>query len=71
MQVLLPMSHPSQNCLGCCLVLRAHLSLEDKVLEAIAPGANKFDLDNDNHTVHTDVFCGLCHFCVLGDLGWR
>lgn len=50
--------------------MRAHLSLEDKVLEAIAPGANKFDLDNDNHTVHTEVFCGLCHFCVLGDLGW-
>lgn len=39
------------------------------MLEAVALGANKFDLGNDSQTVHIDLFCGLCHLCVPVDLG--
>ena len=46
------------------------LSLEDKVLEALALGANKFNLGNGNLTINIHPFCGLFHLCVSGDLGW-
>lgn len=43
------------------------LSLEDKVLEALALGANKFNLRNGNLTINIHPFCGLFHLCVSGD----
>lgn len=64
--------HPSKNCLGFAWFWGNILCLEDKMLEAIGLIANKFDLGNGNlnytHSIHP--FCGLCHFCVPGHLGW-
>lgn len=53
-----------------CLYLREHFVYGGQVLEAVALGANKFDLGNGNlncsHSTHP--FCSVCHFCVPGHL---